>query len=304
MEFASGATAKLFSADKPDRLRGPQHHALWADELAAWRYARETWDMAMFGLRLGDDPRAIVTTTPRPIATLRQIMTDANTAMTRATSYDNRANLAPAFFEKIVKRYEGTRLGRQELMAELIDDVPGALWMLSQIDACRVTAAPELNYIVVAVDPSATSTDTSDEAGIVVAGRSAERHGYTLADYTRRGTPLQWATAAVEAYHRHGANVIVAEANNGGEMVSTIIRSVDAGVPVKLVWAADGKRTRAEPVSMLYEKNIAHHVGALSKLEDEMTSWVPLEGRSPNRIDALVWAYHELGLAGSGKVGF
>lgn len=303
-EFRNGSRFRVFSGAEPERLRGPQSYADWYDEMGAWAYPMPTWDMAMMGLRLGLQPQAVITTTPRAMPLFRQLLGRPDVVTTRGTTYDNRANLAESFFRDIVARYEGTRLGRQELSAEILEDVPGALWKLAQIDAGRLTTAPDLAYIVVGVDPAATSSDTSDEAGVIVAGRDADKRGYVLGDYTRRGTPLQWATEAVTAYHRHKANVIVAEANNGGEMVSTIIRSVDSAVNVKLVWAADGKRTRAEPVSMLYEQGRAHHVGTFATLEDEMSNWVPLEGKSPNRVDALAWAFHELGLTVSGRAGF
>jgi phage terminase large subunit-like protein len=303
-EFRNGARFKIFSGAEPERLRGPQSYADWYDELRAWPYIQETWDMAMLGLRLGRHPRAAVTTTSRPHALFRKLQERPDVHITRGSTHDNKANLAETFFQNIVNQYEGTRLGRQELYAELLDDTPGALWQRAQIDAQRTATVPKLTRIIVAVDPSATSSDTSDEAGIVAAGRGTDNHGYTLEDRTLRGTPLQWAREAIAMYHRLKANEIVAEANNGGEMVRTIIQSVDPGVPVRLVWAAQGKQTRAEPVSMLYEQGRAHHVGTLPALEDEMCSWTPYDGKSPNRIDALVWAYYGLGLTETGKVGW
>ena len=301
-EFSNGSRFKVFSGAEPERLRGPQSYADWYDELGAWQYAQDTWDMAMMGLRLGTHPRAVVTTTPRPLAVLRELLTRADVHVTRGTTYENRANLADVFFQNIVSRYEGTRLGRQEIDAELLDDVPGALWTRAMIDGHRVTTIPALTRVVVAVDPAATSNDTSDEAGIVGAGK-AERSGYVLEDRTMRGTPAQWASEAIAMYHRLKANVIIAEANNGGEMVKFVINSIDPTVPVELVWAAQGKQTRAEPVSALYEQGRMHHVGTLAALEDEMASWLPLEGKSPNRIDALVWAAFGLGLTQRGGVG-
>lgn len=302
-EFASGARFKVFSGAEPERLRGPQSYADWYDELGAWAYPQDTWDMAMMGLRLGSKPQAIVTTTPRPLAVIRELLKRSDVVVTRGSTYDNRANLAETFFQNIVSRYEGTRLGRQEIDAELLEDVPGALWTRPMIDDHRVVTVPELSRIVVAVDPAATSNDTSDEAGIVGAGRDGER-GYVLEDKTVRGTPAHWAREAVALYHKLKANLIIAEANNGGEMVKQVIHGVDSSVPVQLVWAAQGKQTRAEPVSMLYEQGRVHHVGTLAQLEDEMCAWVPLEGKSPNRIDALVWAMFGLGLTKVGKAGF
>lgn len=310
-EFKSGARFKVFSGEQPDRLRGPQSYADWCDELATWQYPRETWDMAMMGLRLGKQPRALVTTTPRPIEVIRELLKLPTTHVTRGSTYENKANLAATFFSQIVSRYEGTRLGRQEINAELLEDVPGALWTRAMIDGHRVTSFPPLQRIVVALDPSATSKDTSDEAGLIGAGRGADdwkKHGYILEDRTMRGTPLQWAKEAIAMYHRLTANEIIAEANNGGEMISTIIRQIDPSVPVRLVWAAQGKQTRAEPVSALYEQGLIHHVGTFPQLEDEQCSWLPLEGKSPNRIDAEVWAIAGLGLiqpiGGVGLVSF
>lgn len=295
-EFASGARFKVFSGADPERLRGPQSYADWYDELGAWEYAQDTWDMAMMGLRLGDKPQAVVTTTPRPLNVLRELLRRKDVHVTRGSTYDNRANLAETFFQNIVSRYEGTRLGRQEIDAELLEDVPGALWERSVIDAHRVHELPELLSVIVAVDPAATSTDTSDEMGVIGAGLSAGRHGYVLEDRTRRGTPVQCAREAIAMYHRIKANAIVIEANNGGEWLKAVFAGIDPSVNVRLVWASEGKRTRAEPVSMLYEQGKMHHVGTLAALEDEQCSWLPLEGKSPNRIDALVWAAHGLGL--------
>lgn len=300
--FSNGARVKLFTSEEPDRLRGPQHMKLWADELGAWKYPRETWDMAMFGLRLGDNPQAVVTTTPRPIDVVRALLLAETTHVTRGTTYENRANLAPAFFEQIVSRYEGTRLGRQEINAELLEDVPGALWKRADIDRLRVTAAPELERIVVAIDPSTTSKETSDEAGVVAVGRGADGHGYVLADATLRGTPSQWATAAVQTYTRLQADRIIGEGNNGGEMVELVVRSVPGGehVAYRMVMASRGKATRAEPTSANYEQGKMHHVGFFPELEDEMCNWVPGLGTSPNRVDALVWAVTELGIVPGG----
>lgn len=302
-EFGNGAKFKVFSGAEPDRLRGPQSYADWYDELGVWQYATDTWDMAMLGLRLGQHPRAVITTTPKPIKILRDLITRADVHITRGSTYENRANLAPSFFANIISRYTGTRLGRQEIDAEILDDMPGALWARASIDSNRVTTLPALSRIVVAIDPAATSNDTSDEAGIIGAGASAEKHGYILEDKTRRGTPVQWASEAIAMYHRLKANCIVAEANNGGEMVKTVINGVDPSVPVKLVWASKSKQTRAEPASMLYEQGRCHHVGTLAELEDEMCGWVPMEGKSPNRIDALVWALADLKLIKSGGEG-
>lgn len=301
--FRNGSVASAFSADEPDRLRGPNHDLSWCDEVAVWRYP-EAYDMLMLGLRIGTHPRAIVTTTPKPVRVIRQLLaiTDGSVHTTRGSTYENQYNLAQSFMSEILARYEGTRLGRQELHAEVLDDVEGALWVREDIDKYRVVDCPDLTRIVVAVDPAATSNKSSAETGIVVAGISAEGHGYVLDDRSIRGTPLEWGTAAVSAYHRNNADRIVAESNQGGEMVSHTLRMVEPNVPVKLVHASRGKQTRAEPVAALYEQGKVHHVGFMSDLEDQLCSWVPHEGPSPDRLDAVVWALTELMVSGRRKV--
>jgi phage terminase large subunit-like protein len=297
--WRNGAVATLYSADEPNRLRGPQHDLAWCDELAAWRYPA-AWDMLLMGLRLGDDPRVVVTTTPRPIKLIRDLVADPNVAVTHGRTLDNADHLAPAFLAQIVKRYQGTRLGRQELDAEILDDAPGALWTHAMIDAARVAAPPaELVRIVVAIDPAASSRDSADETGIIVAGRSAGGHGYVLADSSGHYPPAEWARAAVKAYRTHRADRIVAEVNNGGEMVAMTLRIVDPDVPFRAVHAAHGKAARAEPVAALYEQGRIHHVGALPALEDQMCAFSADFDRvvarySPDRVDALVWALTEL----------
>lgn len=298
--WPNGTKSLIFTADEPDRLRGKQHHKLWGDEVAAWRYAQESWDQAMFGLRLGDRPQAIVTTTPRPTKIVRDLIADSRNHVTRGTTYDNQANLAPDFFRKIIKRYEGTRLGRQELLAEILDDVPGALWKRNLLEQTRVSQYPALARIVVAVDPAASSNADSDETGIVVAGIGVEGHGYVLEDRSLQGTPAEWARAAVSAYRSLQADRIVGEVNNGGEMVGFTILTVDSSVSYKAVHASRGKVTRAEPVSALYERGLVHHVGTFPKLEDQMCTWLPGE-KSPDRMDALVWALTELFLEGDAE---
>ncbi len=300
LTWPSGAIAKLFSAEEPDRLRGPQHDLAWCDELASWTHLQATWDMLQFGLRLGSQPRQVVSTTPRPIAVLKEILARPDTKVSRGGTRENAGNLAPKFLRAIVSRYEGTRLGRQELDGDIIDDVPGALWNRAQLDETRVRTAPDLIRIVVAVDPPASSGPGADECGIVVAGVDRSGHAYVLADASSQGeTPAQWAARAVRAYSAHQADRIVAEANQGGDMVGSVIRNVDPGVPVTLVHASRGKAIRAEPVSALYEQGRIHHVGALPKLEDQMCSFTPdfdrtEAGYSPDRLDALVWAITNL----------
>jgi phage terminase large subunit-like protein len=298
LTWENGAVATTYSADEPERLRGPQHDFAWCDELAAWRYPA-AWDMLMFGLRLGSDPRAVVTTTPRPTKLIKALLLDPKVVVTHGTTYDNAANLAPGFLQQIVRRYEGTRHGRQELQAEILEDVPGALWGRAVIEAGRVTSVPELARIVVAIDPAAGSGEHSDESGIVVAGKTAAGHGYVLADLSGRYTPVEWAKAAIAAYRAHDADRIVAEVNNGGEMVEATLRMVDPGVPFTAVRAARGKVARAEPVAALYEQGRVHHLGALPPLEDQMCGFVhdfdrAAAGYSPDRVDALVWALSEL----------
>lgn len=314
IEFPSGAIGTLFSADEPERLRGPQHHKLWMDEVASWRYLRSAFDMAMLGLRLGDSPQAVITSTPKPLPLVKELVKRSHlepgadplgqVIMTEGTTYENRANLADAFVQEVIVRYEGTRLGRQELNAELLEDTPGALWSWALLEKCR-QAAPrimrngesvvDMPSVVVAVDPSVSSSDDSDECGIVVAGRGVDGNGYTMADLSGRLAPSEWAKRAIRAYEDFKADRIVAEANNGGDLVSTVIQQIDPRVPVKLVHASRGKRTRAEPVEALYEQGRWFHVEPFPELEEQMTSFTGDPGMdSPDRMDALVWAATEL----------
>ena len=300
LTWPNGVIATTFSAEEPDRLRGPQHDAAVCDELASWSHP-ETWDMLQFGLRLGRKPRCLIATTPRPTKLLRELLAREghDVVVTRGSSYDNKANLAPAFFAQIVKKYEGTRLGRQELNAELLEDTPGALWSQGLIDGTRISAAPELTRIVVAIDPAVTSGEDADETGVVVVGQDKDGQGYVLADCSGRYTPIEWARIAISAYRTHHADRIVAERNNGGDMVEATLRMVDQNVPVTTVWASRGKVTRAEPISALYEQGRMHHVGTFPQLEDQMTNFTSdfdreAAGYSPDRLDAMVWAATEL----------
>jgi phage terminase large subunit-like protein len=303
VRWANGAMAQLFSAEDPDSLRGPQFSAAWCDELGKWRRPQQTWDMLQFGLRLGNAPRQMVTTTPRPIPLIKALLADARTAVTRVATSANAMNLAPSFLEAVVGRYRGTRLGRQELEAELLEERPDSLWPRALLERCRVSAAPELARVVVAVDPPASSGPQADACGIVVAGlgrdvSSGEARAYVLADLTRGGArPLDWARAVIAAYHRFAADRIVVEVNQGGDMVGTVIAQVDARVPVKPVRAYRGKYLRAEPVAALYEQGRVFHVGAFPELEDEMSDFGAdglSSADSPDRVDALVWALTEL----------
>lgn len=301
--FSTGAIAHGYNATAPDQLRGPQFDAAWSDELAKWRYARETWDQLQFGLRLGDHPRQLVTTTPRPIQVIKDILAglEGRVVVTRGRTTDNRSNLTDAFIAKIEARYANTRLGRQELNGEVLGDLPGALWQQSQIDLYRVTQAPDLGRVLVAVDPAVTSGDEADETGIVVGGEGQEqgeqRKGYVLEDGSMRGTPNEWARRAVALHHKYQADAIVAEVNNGGEMVAQTIKAVDPSVKVIEVRASRGKHVRAEPISALYEQGRIHHVGCFAQLETQLTQFTSAgyEGdTSPDRGDALVWLMSEL----------
>lgn len=303
--FHTGAVALGYNATQPDQLRGPQFDAAWADELAKWKKARETWDMLQFGLRLGERPQVLVTTTPRPIPVLREIMARKTTVVTTGSTFDNAANLAASFIAEIKDRYEGTRLGRQELNAEMLDDLPGALWTRATFDDHRVKAAPEMQRIVVAVDPSGTAgeSDDGDSIGIVVAGKGIDGRGYVLADRTCKLSPDGWGRRAVAAYQEFGADRIVAERNFGGAMVQHVIRTIDQKASYKEVTASRGKVMRAEPVAALYEQGKISHLGGLEALEDQCCLIGPdgyIGEGSPDRADALVWALTELMLGNQG----
>lgn len=292
--FASGAVAYAFSADEPERLRGPQCASFWADEVAAWRFP-EAWDNLLFGFRLGNNPRGVITTTPKPTKLIKDMVTDPHTVITRGSSYDNRANLAPAFFDAIIRKYEGTRLGRQELLAEILEDLPGALWTLAMIERSRVAGIPQMWRVVVAIDPAVTATEGSDETGIVVVGVGPGPQLYVLEDSSRRATPGEWAREAVRLLVKWKADRIVAEVNNGGDLVEANLRGVSPMLPYRAVRASRGKATRAEPVAAMYEQNRVHHVGRFPELEQQMCNFVPgQQERSPDRMDALVWAVYDL----------
>ena len=299
VEFQNGAKAFTYNATEPDQLRGPQHDFLWHDELAKWRYARETWDQAQFGLRLGSHPRQIVTTTPRPIELVKAILagTEGKVHVTRGSTMDNRANLAASFMERIQARYAGTRLGRQELNAEVLSDLPGALWRQSSIDAYRVQAAPEFQRVVVAVDPAVTNTEESDDHGIIAVGMTDEQVGYVIEDVSCKGTPFEWAQAAARLAGKVMADGVVVEVNNGGDMVAHTLRSVAPNLNIIEVRASRGKHIRAEPIAALYEQGRVRHVGQFPELENQLTQFTSAgyEGEnSPDRADALVWACSEL----------
>jgi phage terminase large subunit-like protein len=303
LTWPNGAMATTFSAEEPERLRGPQHGAAVCDELGAWSRP-ETWDMLQFGLRLGRYPRCLVATTPRPTKLIRELLAreGRDVTVTRGSTYENRVNLAPGFFDQIIRKYEGTRLGRQELNAELLDDVPGALWSGARLEELRwpvYKSVPDLVRIVIAIDPATTSGEDADETGIIVAGKDARGHGYVLGDTSGRYPPTDWARLAISLYRQHKADRVVPEVNNGGDMVEATLRMVDPNVAYTAVRATRGKVVRAEPVAALYEQGRIHHIGAFPTLEDQMCGFTPdldrkTAGFSPDRVDALVWALTDL----------
>lgn len=304
LSWPNGSTAWCYNATEPDQLRGPQHHFGWVDELAKFRYMQETWDQLQFGLRLGVHPQVLVTTTPRPLPLIKKLMADVDTVVTRGSTLDNQSNLAVNTVKQLYERYGGTRLGRQELEGEILGDIPGALWNRDSIDATRLKEAPsDLERVYVAVDPAVSNNEGSDEHGIVVVGMARDpdgyARGYVLEDGTIRGSPEDWAKRAVGLYRLWSADKIIAEKNQGGDMVMSTIKAVDRSVPVKLVHASRGKVVRAEPISALYEQGRVHHVGRFDKLEDQMCLFSidnirSISNGSPDRVDALVWGLTEI----------
>lgn len=295
VEFYNGAKAFTYNAVEPDQLRGPQHDFIWHDELAKWRYARDTWDQAQFGLRLGKHPRQVVTTTPRPIELVKAIMAgkEGKVHITRGSTLDNKANLAPGFMDRIYRRYSGTRLGRQELDAEMLSDLPGALWTQAAIDAYRSERPPEMARVLVSVDPAVTATEESNEHGIIVGGIiQGTQDGAILEDASLSGSPHDWATQAAAMASKWGADGVVVEVNQGGDMVAHTLRVVAPNLNIIEVRASRGKHVRAEPVAALYEQGRMRHVGQYPELENQMTQFTNegYQGEgSPDRADALVW---------------
>jgi phage terminase large subunit-like protein len=307
LEWPNGATATCFSAEEPERLRGPQHDLAFCDEVAAWKYP-EAMDQLNFGLRVGIRPRKLITTTPKPTKLLKSIVADPTTFITRGSTLDNGANLAPTFMTSIMKKYAGTRLGRQEIEGELLNDTPGALFQIDWLDRDRVTQLPwgGLQRIVIAIDPAVTSGEDADETGIIAAGLGYDGHGYILDDKSGRYQPHEWAAVAIQMYRRWQADRIIGETNNGGEMIESTIRMVDPNVSYKSVHASRGKVVRAEPISALYEQGRVHHAGIFTELEDQMSAFTSdfsraTAGYSPDRLDALVWALSELMLEKEGS---
>lgn len=298
LEWANGAVGHVFSSEDPDALRGPQFEAAWCDELAKWANMRETWDMLQFGLRLGENPRQVVTTTPRPVPLLKEILANKANLVTRMKTEENKANLAPGFLERIVQTYSGTRLGRQELDGEIVEERKDALWTRTLLESTRCTTPPPLARIVVAVDPPITGKASSDSCGIIVAGQGADGRAFVLEDATLSAvSPERWSAAVVALYHSYRADRIVVETNQGGDMVESVLRTADPACAVRQVKATRGKYLRAEPVAHLYERGLVSHCGDLSTLEDEMCDFALdglSDGRSPDRLDALVWGLTDL----------
>ena len=291
----NGSRIKGFSAEEPDRLRGPQFHGGWLEELAAWQ-KRDTYDQYKFGLRLGIEPKTVITTTPRPNKIIRELLNDPKTFVTRGSTFENSKNLAPQALLELQARYGNTRLGRQELYGEILEDFEGALWSRKMIDDYRVQTLPAMTSIVVAIDPAVTSGENSDQTGITVAGRTPNGHFYILESIGLKVTPDAWARKASELYEKYQANRIIAEKNNGGDMIALLFKQVDSNLPVKLVTATRGKQLRAEPISALYEQGRVHHLQSanLNALEDQMIEWTPDSSDSPDLLDSMVWALTEL----------
>ena len=291
----NGSKIMGFSATEPDRLRGPQFHRAWCDELAAWQYP-DTFDQLMFGLRLGDDPRCVITTTPKPTPLIRNLLKRTNIAITRGNTFENEANLAPTAIQQLKEKYANTRLGRQELYAEVLDDTEGALWSYGMLDKTRIeeAALPDMSRIVVAIDPAVTNNEGSDETGMVVAGKGQDGRYYVLADVSAKMSPDGWGRLAIDQYYKYEADRIVAETNNGGDLVERLLRNIDNTVPYTPVSASRGKMVRAEPIAALYEQGKVSHVGVFNELEEQLCTYTIGSRKSPDRLDALVWALTEL----------
>lgn len=314
LTWPNGAIATTFSAEEPDSLRGPQYEKAWADEIAAWNYGQQAWDQLQMVLRLGKQPQCCITTTPKPTPLIRMLVKDLGTVVSTGSTLDNRANLAPGFTEKLLRKYGGTRLGRQELFAEILEDNPGGMWRREDIDGSRVDEAPPMKRIIIAVDPAATANAQSCECGIIVMGVGIDGHAYILADLSTVATPQEWAIIVVNAYRKWKADRVVTELNIGGALVEMVLRTVDRNIPYKGVRAARGKAIRAEPVAALYEQRRVHHVGEFTTLEDQLVRWDPAnlptgghhsgdasqemteEQRTSqsDRLDALVWGLTEI----------
>jgi len=289
----NGSKITGYAAQEPERLRGPQFHRAWCDEVAAWRYP-ETFDQLMFGLRLGEKPQCVITTTPKPTKLIKDLVERKDVLVTSGSTFENEANLADSALSMLKDKYEGTNLGRQELYAEIIEDFEGALWKPELIDKARIDEDRDLSQIIVAIDPAVTANANSDETGIVVVGKDYNNHYYVLEDLSGRHPPEKWGRIAVNAFYEWEADRIVAEVNNGGDLVERLIRNIDSQISYRSVRATRGKILRAEPISALYEQERVHHVGAFSELESQMCSYTGDTNSSPDRLDALVWGLTEL----------
>ena len=297
IRLANGSKITGYAAQEPDRLRGPQFHRAWCDEVASWRYP-EAFDQLMFGLRLGENPQCIITTTPKPIQIIRNLLERDDCVVTRGSTFENEKNLAASTLSMLREKYEGTTIGRQELYAELINDMDGALWTPSLIDSKRenvINITEKITNVIVAVDPAVTSGDSSDETGVVVVGKDSNNEYYVLDDKSGKYKPDQWGQLAIDLFYQWDADRIVAEVNNGGDLVEKLIRTLDSGVRYKSVHATRGKMVRAEPVAALYEQGRVHHCGVFSELETQMCTYTGERPKpSPDRLDALVWGLSEL----------
>lgn len=291
--WPNGCIGTIYSGDEPDQVRGPSHDIAWIDELAKFQYPQDIWDNLMFGLREGEDMQILITTTPRPIPIIKNLVKDSNTKVIHGNTYENKENLPKKYFDYVIAPYVGTRLGQQEIEGKILEDNPNALWNRKIIEDNRVNKYPELIRVVIGVDPEASDTEQSAETGIIAVGLGKDGHGYVLGDNTIKGSPDKWGNEAVTAYHKYQGDRIIGEVNNGGDMVGYVIHTIDKNVPFKAVHASKGKYTRAEPVTALYEQGRIHHVGNFIELEDQMCEWIPGE-KSPDRMDGLVWAITEL----------
>jgi len=311
LTWSNGAKVEFYSAEEPERLRGPQFEAAWGDELAAWNKDQETWDMLQFCLRLGKHPRVCVTTTPKSTVLVRKLLKDPKTVVTTGSTFENTNNLADTYLKAVKEQYEGTRLGRQELYAEVLTENEGALWTADMIDACQIDRSelPDIVRKVVAVDPAVSSNVESDSTGVVVAGIDINGKAYVLGDYTLKASPETWANKVAELYHLFECDRIVYESNQGKDLIPSLFKTIDENLPLKGVHASSAKIARAEPVSALYEQGKVHHVrnpedpsASLTELETQMTTYEPMgKYKSPDRYDALVWALTELMLKGYAK---
>lgn len=304
LTYPNGSTCMTFSGEEPGQLRGPQHNFAWVDELAKMMYCDEMWDMLQFGMRLGDNPQVLVTTTPRPLSLLKKMVADPNVVVTSGSTFENASNLPDKFLNELRKKYEGTRIGRQELFAEILDDNPGALWRADDIEIARLDKVDDdgklfinqMDRLIIAIDPAVTAHEDSDETGIVVVGKKGDK-GYVFMDESGIYTPNQWGQKVVKLYRGLKCDAIVAEINQGGLMVESVVRNIDKFVKYKGVRATRGKAVRAEPIAALYEQHRIHHIGYFEKLEDQMCAFDPAliaQLDSPDRVDALVWGFTEL----------